>query len=125
MKIFSSIILMVLMPISIFLAQPIDTTWIMTISFAPQGFSVIFFQMIKYSSNEFIITGGIGEDSLYIAKVTSDGIIVFQKSLYTSGGIYGVGIDKDTSGNFYVLSVNYSINNQWQLIKFDASGDTL
>ena len=81
--------------------------------------------MIKYSSNEFIITGGIGEDSLYIAKVTSDGIIVFQKSLYTSGGIYGVGIDKDASGNFYVLSVNYSINNQWQLIKFDASGDTL
>ena len=83
------------------------------------------YQMIKYSSNEFILTGGVGNDSLLVAKVTSDGNIEFEKYLYAPGGIFGTGIDKDDSGNFYVISWNYFINNQWQLIKFDASGDTL
>lgn len=122
MKISTLLILVTFSLLATALSQPIDTLWTKTISYP--GSNVQAINMIKYSSNEFIVTGGFG-DSLYIVKVNSDGNIVWEKYLYEVGGLYGADIDKDSFGNFYVTVWNYNLSNQWQLIKFDASGDSL
>jgi hypothetical protein len=80
--------------------------------------------MVKYNSNEFIVTGRWG-DSLYVVKVTSNGDKVWEKYLYTSGGLFGDAIDKDAYGNFYIVVWKNTSSNQWLLIKFNSSGDTL
>ena len=45
--------------------------------------------------------------------------------MYETGGLYGKDIDKDSSGNFYVIVWNYNLSDEWYLIKFNESGDSL
>ena len=80
--------------------------------------------MIKYSEDEFIITGTFN-DSLYLVKMNASGGIIWEKYYYESGGSFGAGIDKDEFGNIYVIVWKYSSATMWKLFKFDASGDTL
>lgn len=112
----------VLIPMSIAYTQPIDTLWTKTISYS--GSSVQGTELVKYSPDEFIVTGSFG-DSLYIVKLTSQGNIVWEKYLYETGGLFGKDIDKDSLGNFYILVWNYNASSEWKLLKFNELGDTL
>ncbi len=123
MKFISLMFVLLLTASSIGYTQPIDTIFTKTLSYAPYG-DVIGYEMVKYNSNEFIVTGRSG-DSLYIVNMTSNGNIVWQKYLSADGGLFGAAIDKDANGNFYIVCWKGNSSNQWQLIKFNSSGDSL
>jgi hypothetical protein len=81
--------------------------------------------MVKFSTNEFIAAGHFN-DSLYIYKLTSEGKVLWERYFYETGrSLYGAGIDKDEYGNLYVIVWDYVEGSWWQLIKFNASGDSL
>lgn len=123
MKIITFFLVMVFAELSIIMAQPIDTLWTRTITAAPNS-NFSSYEMIKYSSNEFILSGNCG-DSLYIVKVNTNGNIIWEKYIYTPGGLVGQGLEKDSFGNFYVIVMMNGIPNKWQLIKFNEIGDSL
>lgn len=124
MKTFYLILTTVLISITVNLPQPLDTLWTKTISDAPAG-NVFSSKFKKCSPDEFVVVGQY-RDSLFLAKLNSQGEYEWQRYYYDPiRSLTGSCIDIDGSGNLYVIIRDYLSSSWWQLVKFNQAGDSI